>query len=163
MKLYNNSQKTPHGESLHKVKQSCKTLCQKKMKVYTANITVSSSPPPASNMAGENTPNSSTRLQRKVSTHKILKLIHTKATRIVLQHQILILYTALLPKGRCGFVSAAARRQSGHTESSRLRVRLRGQEISGGAAAPCCRWWLWTIGQARRCCTFLNLPAIDSV
>lgn len=29
MKLYNNSQKTPHGESLHKVKQNCKTPCQK--------------------------------------------------------------------------------------------------------------------------------------
>lgn len=72
MKLYNNSQKTPQSESLHKVKQNCKTPCQK-MKVYTANITVSSSPPPASNMAGKNTPNSSTRLQRKVSTHKILK------------------------------------------------------------------------------------------
>lgn len=28
------------------------------MKVYTANITVSSSPPPASDMAGKNTPNS---------------------------------------------------------------------------------------------------------
>lgn len=57
MKLYNNSQKTPQRESLHKVEQNCKTPRQK-MKVYTANITVSSPPPPASDMAGKNTPNS---------------------------------------------------------------------------------------------------------
>lgn len=99
MKLYNNSQKTPQSESLHKVKQNCKTPRQK-MKVYTANITVSSPPPPAS-IWQEKTPRTVLRDYReKVSTHKYSsrQLIHTKATRIFLQHQILILYTALFPK-----------------------------------------------------------------
>lgn len=104
MKLYNNSQKTPQSESLHKVKQNWKTPHQK-MKVYTANITVSRLAVTASDMAGKNTPNSSTRLQRRFSHTKYSsrQLIYTKATRIFLQHQILILYTALFLKGQCGF------------------------------------------------------------
>lgn len=104
MKLYNNSQKTPQSESLHKVKQNRKTPCQK-IKVYTANITVSSSPPPASDMA-EKTPQTVqiTDYREKFPRTKYSsrQLIHTKATRIFLQHQILILYTAWFPKGRRG-------------------------------------------------------------
>lgn len=55
MKLYNNSQKTPQSESLHKVKQNWKTP-HEKMKVYTANITVSRLAVTASDMAGKKTP-----------------------------------------------------------------------------------------------------------
>lgn len=89
MKLYNNSQKTPQSESLHKVKQNWKTPHQK-MKVYTANITVSRLAVTASDMAGKNTPNSSTRLQRKFphTKYSSRQLIYTKATRIFLQHQL---------------------------------------------------------------------------
>lgn len=56
-------------------------------------------------MAGKNTPNSSTRLQRKLphTKYSSRQLIYTKATRIFLQHQILILYTALFQKGQSGF------------------------------------------------------------
>lgn len=112
MKLYNNSQKTPQSESLHKVKQNWKTPHQK-MKVYTANITVSRLAVTASDMAGKkNTPNSSTRLQRKFphTKYSSRQLIYTKATRIFLQHQILILYTALFLKGQCGFLSVSLER-----------------------------------------------------
>lgn len=66
----------------------------------------------ASDMAGKNTPNSSTRLQRKFphTKYSSRQLIYTKATRIFLQHQILILYTALFLKGQCGFLSVSLER-----------------------------------------------------
>lgn len=82
------------------------------MKVYTANITVSRLAVAASDMAGKNTPNSSTRLQRKFphTKYSSRQLIYTKATRIFLQHQILILYTALFLKGQCGFLSVSPER-----------------------------------------------------
>lgn len=72
MKLYNNSQKTPQSESLHKVKRNCKTPRQK-MKVYTANITCRRLAVAASDMAGKNTPKQFYEITEKVSTHKILK------------------------------------------------------------------------------------------
>lgn len=72
MKLYNNSQKTPQSESLHKVKQNCKTPRQK-MKVYTANITVGGSPSPRA-IWQEKTPQTVLQDYREnFSTHKILK------------------------------------------------------------------------------------------
>lgn len=73
MKLYNNSQKTPHSESLHKVKRNWKTPRQK-MKVYTANITVCGSTVAASDYGRKKHPkNSSTRVQRKLPRTKTLK------------------------------------------------------------------------------------------
>lgn len=81
------------------------------MKVYTANITQRPAVT-ASNMAGKNTPNSFTRLQRKFphTKYSSRQLIYTKATRIFLQHQILILYTALFFKGQCGFLLVSLER-----------------------------------------------------
>lgn len=72
MKLYNNSQKTPQSESLHKVKQNWKTPHQK-MKVYTSNITVSRLAVTASDMAGKKHPEQFYKITEKISTHKILK------------------------------------------------------------------------------------------
>lgn len=85
------------------------------MKVYTANITGQRPAVAASIMAGKNTSNSSTRLQRKLphTKYSSRQLIYTKATRIFLQHQILILYTALLLKGQCGVL---LERTSSHRE-----------------------------------------------
>lgn len=97
MKLYNNSQKTPQSESLHKVKRNRKTPRQKKMKVYTAKITGGGSVA-ASDMAGKNTPKTVPREYREnfhAQKHSSRQSIYTKATRIFLQHPILILYTAL--------------------------------------------------------------------
>lgn len=73
------------------------------MKVYTANITVSGSHH-SEQYGRKNTPNSFTRVQRKFphTKYSSRQLIYTKATRIFLQHQILILYTALFGKGQCG-------------------------------------------------------------
>lgn len=74
-----------------------------KMKVYTANITVSG-PHHSEQYGRKNTPNSFTGLQRKFphTKYSSRQLIYTKATRIFLQHQILILYTALFGKGQFG-------------------------------------------------------------
>lgn len=62
-------------------------------------------------MAGKNTPNSFYEITEKKfprTKYSSRQLIHTKATRIFLQHQILVLYTALFPKGQGGFVGVAA-------------------------------------------------------
>lgn len=71
------------------------------MKVYTANITVSG-PRHCEQYGRKNTSNSFTRVQRKFphTKYSSRQLIYTKATRIFLQHQILILYTALFGKGQ---------------------------------------------------------------
>lgn len=75
------------------------------MKVYTANLTVSGAPSPASDMAGKkNTPRTFLRDYREKlprTKYSSRQLIYTKATRIFLQHQILILYTALIRKSYC--------------------------------------------------------------
>lgn len=81
------------------------------MKVYTANITVSGSAVhTASDMAGKNTPNSFYEITEKKFPHtkySSRQLIYTKATRIFLQHQILILYTAsFFSKGQVWLLSS---------------------------------------------------------
>lgn len=104
MKLYNNSQKTPQSESLHKVKLNCKTPHQK-MKVYTANITVSG-PLWLRAIWQEKTPQTVLRDYREnfhAQNTQAGSWYTQKATRIFLQHQILILYTALFLKGQSGF------------------------------------------------------------
>lgn len=66
------------------------------MKVYTANITVSGSPSPRA-IWQEKTPQTVLQDYRENFPHtkySSRQLIYTKATRIFLQHQILILYTA---------------------------------------------------------------------
>lgn len=79
-------------------------------------------------------------------------MIHTKATRIVLQHQILILYTASLPR-------AVWLRQ---TARSHTQLKVEGS-ITWAAnqrrGSTVLQVMAWTLRQARRCCTFLNLPA----
>lgn len=109
MKLYNNSQKTPHSESLHKVQRNCKTPRQK-MKVYTANITVCGSTFAASDYGRKKHPKTVLREYRgnfHAQKHSSRQSIYTKATRIFLQHQILILYTALFcGKGQLWLVTS---------------------------------------------------------
>lgn len=101
MKLYNNSQK------LHRVNHYTKS--NKIVKHLVKNEGIHSNITAGHRKAlwqEKNTPNSSTRLQRKfVHTQKYSsrQLIYTKATGIFLQHQILILYTASPWKVKCGF------------------------------------------------------------
>lgn len=68
------------------------------MKVYTAKITVGGGGSvAASDMAGKNTPKTVLREYRgnfHAQKHSSRQSIYTKATRIFLQHPILILYTA---------------------------------------------------------------------
>lgn len=128
MKLYNNSQKTPQSESLHKVKRNHKTPRQKKMKVYTAKITGGSVA--ASDMAGKNTPKTVLREYREnfhAQKHSSRQSIYTKATRIFLQHPILRLYTALfVEKGQCGLSSVSPQRRGQFCHNSCRTAWARG-------------------------------------
>lgn len=92
MKLYNNSQKLHRVNHYTKWNEIVKHLI--KNEGIHSNITVGS--PLGRAVWQENTPNSSTRYRENFHTQKYSsrQLIYTKATRISLQHQILILYTA---------------------------------------------------------------------
>lgn len=93
MKVYNNSQKTPQSDHYTKWNETVKHLVKNEgiHSKYNRQRLAGA----ASDMAGKNTPNSSTRLQRKVphTKYSSRQLIYTKATRIFLQHQILTLHS----------------------------------------------------------------------
>lgn len=109
----------------------------------------------ASDMAGKNTPNSSTRLQRKLphTKYSSRQLIYTKATRIFLQHQILELYTALLLKGQCGFfLLASLKRILSHIELD-THFLFFGR---GGEFDYACILWMETVTGRALCCSTAN-------
>lgn len=71
MKLYNNSQKTPQSESLHKVKQNCKTPRQKWR--YTQQIEPSAARRRRQRYGRKKHPKQLYKVTEKSSTHKLLK------------------------------------------------------------------------------------------
>lgn len=103
MKLYNNSQKLHRMNHYTKWNKTVKHLI--KNEGIHSNIQYLSARCHRERYGRKNSPNSSTRLQRKCQHRKYSsrQLIYTKATRIFLQHQTLILYTASSWKIRVAF------------------------------------------------------------
>lgn len=120
MKLYNNSQKTPQSESLHKVKtETVKHLVHKKRKrkggkkgkrrrkwrnTWQKVELVSRRALEWGRAIWQEKQFFLRDYREKVphTKYSSRQLVYTKATRIFLQHQILILYTALFLKSQCG-------------------------------------------------------------
>lgn len=79
-------------------------------------------------MAGKNTPKTVLREYREnfhAQKHSSRQSIYTKATRIFLQHPILILYTALfVEKGQCGSSSVSPQRILSHAELGNVLLLL---------------------------------------
>lgn len=104
------------------------------MKVYTAKITCGGDSVAASDMAGKNTPKTVLREYREnfhAQKHSSRQSIYTKATRIFLQHPILILYTALfVEKGQCGLSSVSPQRILSHAEPAKVFLLFCQRRIS---------------------------------